>query len=183
MLALIDRLEAGVEAFNRAVSFLLEWLCIGLLAILAVIVVASVFWRYVLNDAISWSEEVSKFLMVWMTFAAAPIGLKKGAHVAVEMGINLTKGRLHQFLLLLIALAIIALMYVFMAEGWFLTQNARIQRAFTVDVSIFWVYVSMPVGSFFVATVALEFLLDAVRGLIDPALARRQPSGQILSAQ
>ena len=72
--------------------------------------------------------------------------------------------------------AIIALMVVFVKEGAYMTWNARIQRASTIDISIFYVYICMPVGSFVVAMVALEFMVNAIRGVLDPAKARPPPS-------
>ncbi len=70
---------------NRGVLIGCEWLTVGLLAAITVIVCAGVFWRYVLNDALAWGEETSKFLMVWMVFAASPIALARGSHAAIEV--------------------------------------------------------------------------------------------------
>ncbi|MBM3524818.1 MAG: TRAP transporter small permease subunit, partial [Alphaproteobacteria bacterium] len=105
-------------------------------------------------------------------FVAAPIAFHRGALVGIEMVINSVKGRLHQLLQLLIAVSVLGLMYVFVTEGWFLTQNAGIQRAFTVNVSIYWVYIVMPVGSALMALVAVELLIAALKGLLDPSRAR-----------
>ncbi len=170
--ALLERLETGLARVNDRVIAVFKWLAIILLALMLVIVDIAVFMRYVMNDALAWSEEIAKFVMVWLTFFVAPIGLRMGAHVGIEVILGQLRGRFRQFLIMMIFAGIIALMAVFVKEGAFMTWNARIQRASTIDISIFYVYICMPIGSFAVAMIALEYMVNAVRGIIDPAKAR-----------
>jgi TRAP-type transport system small permease protein len=55
------------------------------LAILAVTIVlfAGVVWRYVFVDPLSWTDEVSRVLFVWLSFLGAAVGIKRGIHSAV----------------------------------------------------------------------------------------------------
>ena len=172
VLGLIETAEKGLGAFNDTVLTGFKWLAIFLLALMLLIVDIAVFMRYVMNDALAWSEEIAKFVMVWMTFIAAPLGLKIHAHVGIDALIGRSSGRVQQFLLFLIFAGIISLMVVFVKEGAYMTWNARIQRASTIDISILYVYICMPLGSLLVATVSLEYVLNAIKGMIDPRLAR-----------
>ncbi|MGI9425589.1 MAG: TRAP transporter small permease, partial [Hyphomicrobiaceae bacterium] len=94
----LERLETLVGQVNHVVLELFKWLLIAILAIMTGIVVTSVFFRYVLNDALPWSEEIAKFFMVWLTFLAAPVGLSRGAHVAIEAVSARLSGRVHHML-------------------------------------------------------------------------------------
>jgi TRAP-type C4-dicarboxylate transport system permease small subunit len=169
-----ERLEMLVGQVNRVVLELFKWLLIAILAIMTGIVVTSVFFRYVLNDALPWSEEIAKFFMVWLTFLAAPVGLSRGAHVAIEALSARLSGRINQMLQAIIFILIIWLMVVFVDEGSFLTWNARIQRHSTVDLSISYVYVAMPIGCAAIALVALEYLLGAIKGIFDPSRVKER---------
>ena len=71
MSALVRALRA-LAAVNGVSLAICRHLTVVLVAAITVVVCAGVFWRYVLNDALAWSEETSKFLMVWMVFAGAP---------------------------------------------------------------------------------------------------------------
>ena len=44
-----------------------------LFAISVILVIAQVFWRYVLNDPITWSSQISRALFCWMTYLGIPI--------------------------------------------------------------------------------------------------------------
>ncbi len=181
--AILESIETGLAWLNNHIMVAFKWLAIFLLALMLVIVDIAVFMRYVMNDALAWSEEIAKFVMVWLTFIVAPIGLRMGAHVGIEVLVGSLRGRLKQLVLVAIFAGVIALMAVFVKEGAFMTWNARIQRASTIDISIFYVYVCMPVGSFAVALVALEYMVNAVRGVIDPAKARPERPADAVMAE
>ena len=85
----VDAALAGLTRLNDGLLAVCKHLVIGLVAALAFILIAAVFWRYALNDAISWSEEGSKYLMVWLTFVGAPIALRHGAHVNIDLLVEL----------------------------------------------------------------------------------------------
>jgi len=51
---------------------------------MAVIVAAQVFSRYVLNYSLFWSEELARFLLVWLTFFGASVAYFYQAHPGVD---------------------------------------------------------------------------------------------------
>ena len=69
--------ERGLMRVNRAALVLL-------LAAMAIIIFANVVLRYTTSQSIDWAEEVSRYLMVWLTFLGAGPVLRYGGHIAVE---------------------------------------------------------------------------------------------------
>jgi len=64
---------------------LLEWLLVLLLALMVVLVFGNVVARYAFNSGITVSEEVSRWLFVWLTFLGAVVGLHEHAHLGSDM--------------------------------------------------------------------------------------------------
>ena len=60
----------------------------GLLGIVGV-VVGSVIWRYVLNDAPSWSEQVALLLVINVAMFGAAAGVRDEGHIGMESLIGL----------------------------------------------------------------------------------------------
>lgn len=54
------------------------------LAVMVVLVFGNVFLRYALNSGITLSEELSRWLFVWITFLGAIIAMKEGAHLGSD---------------------------------------------------------------------------------------------------
>ena len=159
-----------LNGLNRHILRACEWATIGLVATIMVIVCAGVFWRYVLNDSLSWSEESAKFLMVWLVFAAAPIALAQGAHVAIDTLVEALPGRARNLLLVLIHLIILSFLYLPITEGYGFALNARGQATPTTGISMMVIFAAMPIGGVLLACVALERLAHCVQWTIDPAM-------------
>jgi len=73
-----------MEALSRRVNTLMEYSLFGMGLSMAVIVAVQVFFRYALNRSLFWSEEVARFLLVWLTFLGATVAYYRGANPGVE---------------------------------------------------------------------------------------------------
>jgi TRAP-type C4-dicarboxylate transport system permease small subunit len=78
MASAIDRL---IDGYCRAI----EWLIVVALGVMVVLVFGNVVLRYAFNSGITVSEEVSRWLFVWLTFLGAVVGLKEHAHLGTDM--------------------------------------------------------------------------------------------------
>ncbi len=70
-----------IDRYCRAI----EWLLVALLALMVILVFGNVVMRYALNSGITVSEEVSRWLFVWMTFLGAIVALKEHGHLGTDM--------------------------------------------------------------------------------------------------
>ena len=64
---------------------LLEWTIALVLAAMVVLVFGNVFLRYAFNSGITVSEEMSRWLFVWMTFLGAIVAVKEHGHLGSDM--------------------------------------------------------------------------------------------------
>jgi C4-dicarboxylate transporter DctM subunit len=68
----------------RAADTALEWLCVALLASTVALTVAQVVYRYVLNDALSWSEELARWLFVWTIYLGMAFVAGQRRHMRMD---------------------------------------------------------------------------------------------------
>ena len=64
---------------------LLEWAIVLLLGLMVLLVFGNVVLRYAANSGITVSEELSRWLFVWMTFLGAIVAVKEHAHLGTDM--------------------------------------------------------------------------------------------------
>jgi TRAP-type transport system small permease protein len=62
----------------------LKYVIAFFLAVMVVLVFGNVVLRYVFNSGIAFSEELSRWLMVWLTFLGAVVALRERAHLGVD---------------------------------------------------------------------------------------------------
>lgn len=74
-----------IKKIDEIMDFIEEnFVFIALLSML-LIVFANFVSRYVFGTPITWGEEASRYLMIWATFIAASLGVKKGAHITLDI--------------------------------------------------------------------------------------------------
>lgn len=71
----------------------LLWLSSAMFLFIVVITLVQVFFRYVLNDALSWSEELTRIIFIWMTFLCGAVAINQTRHMRVDTFINLLPER------------------------------------------------------------------------------------------
>jgi TRAP-type C4-dicarboxylate transport system permease small subunit len=74
----------AIEGFCR----LIEILIAGFLAVMVVMVFGNVVLRYAFNSGIVVSEELSRWLFLWVTFLGAIVALKEGAHLGSDFVVS-----------------------------------------------------------------------------------------------
>jgi len=70
--------------FTRLLVRSLEWILIGILGFMVILVFGNVVLRYGFNSGIMFSEEVSRFLFVWMVFLGSVLMLRDNGHLGVH---------------------------------------------------------------------------------------------------
>src|ERR1700712_836477 len=68
-----------------------NWIAFVLFWALAIIVFLQFFTRYILNDSLSWTEEIARYGLMWLAFIGGAVVTRKKTQIAVELLGNLMK--------------------------------------------------------------------------------------------
>ena len=52
---------------------------------MTMVVAMQVFCRYLLNQSLFWSEELARYLLIWLSLLGATVAYYRGAHVGVDL--------------------------------------------------------------------------------------------------
>jgi TRAP-type C4-dicarboxylate transport system permease small subunit len=89
-----ERLKNSIKKIDNVgvvVDKITNILIVVSLSCMVINIGSSVFARYVLNNSISWSEELARYLMIWFGFFGMALALKKDEHVNITVFINMIK--------------------------------------------------------------------------------------------
>ncbi|RQD70740.1 MAG: TRAP transporter small permease [Tindallia sp. MSAO_Bac2] len=59
-------------------------LVIILLGAMSIIIGSQVFMRYIMRASLSWSEEIARYMFVWLTYIGISYGVKTNRHIKVD---------------------------------------------------------------------------------------------------
>lgn len=137
----MDKLLKGVRAVLYGFS-------VAAMSVMLVIIFAQVVTRYFFSYTPEWSEELARFLFVWVVFLGSALIMGEGGHLAVQFLPNKFKGtRFGFFLDVLINLAGYAFIILLLTQGWKMTSIMTFQRAPGLDLPMSWVYAVIPASS------------------------------------
>ena len=111
------------------------------------IVTCQVIWRYIFNNSLSWSEELSRYLFAWLIFVGAAVAVKENAHINVDIIFNYLSPAKKRYLnLFLYALIIFVQGYfLYFAVQFIVKTHGTYSTAMGVPMNIV-VYPSIAVG-------------------------------------
>ena len=153
-LAMLDRLGA----FNRRIGEVGVWLAACLVVLMTLIVILGVFFRYVLNNSISWVEDVALIMMATTAFIIAPFALRSGANVAIEMFVAPLPRTLIRILRLVVDVLILWVVYRYFFESLDLVQRGWGIRVNTVPIPWAYPYMVLPLAFGALGLVAFELI-------------------------
>ena len=118
--SLIDRLS---RTLNKTIEKSLFVIGFSMAALVAV----QVFFRYALNHSLFWSEELARFLLVWLTFLGASVAYHRRAHPGIDTVALLLPAYLKKTAVICVHLASLTLFGVMMFYGCQFAYFVRLQ--------------------------------------------------------
>jgi TRAP-type transport system small permease protein len=143
------RIETAFVRLNQG-------LVMVMMMLMAALVFANVVTRYAFGFSLNWSEEASRFLMIWVAYLGAGLAMREGRHVAIEYLQGLLPARAAPIARALVALLVLAFLVTLAALGTQLAQFAWRQRTPVLGLPQGLIYLAIPIGA---ALFALHFVL------------------------
>ncbi len=66
-----------------------EYLCCILMFFLSMLLIVQVFFRYFLGQSLTWSEELARYMFVWLVYLGVPYGCLLMRHIKIDAGLML----------------------------------------------------------------------------------------------
>lgn len=118
----------------------------AMVAAITAVTFAQVFTRYVTENPLIWTEEVARYLFVWITLIGAAAGVRLHAHFGLDILRRYfapLRGLLGAVTMLIVAGFLALLLYTGIAE----TRQAALQFSPALQVRMHWAYLAIPVGA------------------------------------
>lgn len=120
---------------------------VGMIITISLQIIFRVFF-----DALTWTEEVSRYLLVWSTFLGATLAYKRSMHISVTFCVNLFKNTAKKIIIIfsIVASLVFFLVVTYFGIKYMSMQSHQVSAALRVPMR--WVYIVIPI-SFTVMTI------------------------------
>ena len=156
-----------LSPFNAIFSVWARNLAASFIAFMTLMILLQVFYRYVLNDSFSWTEELAKILMVWSAFLVAPWAYRMGANVSIELFFDSFSQRFRLVMQLVLNCLVIWIIVKFFQEAIDFWLRGFSVTSASMPIAMGWFYTVLPIGFLGIILVGIELLLRDLLSLLD----------------
>jgi TRAP-type C4-dicarboxylate transport system permease small subunit len=161
-----------MTAVKNVLDRVLAWCCIVLFAALVLDVGWQVFARQVLNSPSGWSEELAKYLFIWLGLLGGALVFGERGHVAADLAVQRMPERVQRVTAVLVQISTLA--FAVLALIWGGYQVVRLtweQTLSGLPVNVGWMYLALPISGVITAFYTIYHAIYISKGdevAIDP---------------
>jgi TRAP-type C4-dicarboxylate transport system permease small subunit len=166
--------ERAAEVADRLCRAI-ELLCNLLLALMTAVIALLILSRNLLGFSFSWSEELTRFLLVWLSMLGAAVLLGRDDHISLNLLQDRLSPKAQLVVSFLLRLLVLVFLVILAQQSWTAAVARQVTHAPALGVSLFWPYLAIPVAAALMIFVTLVSLWGEALRL----LGRRplRPSG------
>ena len=153
------------EGFLKLVTNAAKGLMLVLTVAIFAIICFAVFSRYLLNYVPSWSEEVPRYLLVWITYLGAALAVNYQEHISLDVFFNLLPHRLRLPARLFLNALIGAVGLIMLVFGIGLARSFGDDLMESIAVPNLLLYLAMPVSGGLIVLYVVRQELRIVQAL------------------
>ena len=135
------------------------------LVLMTAFIAAQVFWRYVLNDSIIWTEPASVMIMGWFIFLGAAVGIREGYHLSFDVLLYLVPHKGKMVLYSISDTAVAAFGAGMVWYGWSLAAKAANNIMPSLGISDAFSFIPVILGGVLVVVFSIERIARRAAGL------------------
>lgn len=157
-------MEEPMKIAKNILSNFEGYCCAVMLAVMCVVVFLQVVFRFVIKASLPWSEELSRYLQVYITFWGTAYGIKTGAHLGIEAFTHLLPQKGRDALAIVVDIVSLAVCLLLMKLGYeiVLSQMASGQVSPSMRIPMYMIYGAIPTG---MAFCVLRYAIEIVKGV------------------
>lgn len=151
------------------IIWVIEKILMVLLGVAIAVIACQVFWRYILNDPLSWSEQSARCMFIWMMMLSVPILFYRKGAVAFDLILEAMPRKVQDILRILIQLIILAFaaFYLKASIQLCIETGGRIMTGIAIPMNC--LYAAPPVSMFFTILVMFGQIGDCVKDFFKEA--------------
>ena len=141
----MQQIYQGINKLSNAIDRAMVGMVFLIVAGMVIVTTLQVVFRVAFN-ALTWSEELSRYLLVWGTFFGATLAYKRGNHIAVTFIIDFFPTRLRVWFNVFTYLLSLAFFVVVAQQGLNMISMQVFQVSPALGLPMQYVYWSIPLS-------------------------------------
>lgn len=159
---------AGLMKFKAWLTKALNGVLIVVVALLVLDVCWGVFTRYVMGEQAKWTEELARFLLIWVALLGAAVAFGTRSHLGVDYFVGKFDPEARGLMAVVVNLIVLFFAAsVFVYGGWRVVADTLAigQKTPALQWEMGYVYLALPISGIFMVIYTIENLLETIMGV------------------
>jgi TRAP-type C4-dicarboxylate transport system permease small subunit len=163
------------KGYDRFVSVLQTFSAVLLLLMLGLVLVG-IFYRYVVDESLSWYDEFAGYILVWLTMYGSVLALAKKKHIGFDTLVERLPPGGRRVAEIVSIVCVMSFSLVLLVSGWQLIREMADETAVSVPaLKMAWIYSVLPISGGLMFLIGVVQLAQALSAGKSPAVERARP--------
>ncbi|MBQ9664747.1 MAG: TRAP transporter small permease [Oscillospiraceae bacterium] len=153
-----------LKKISDIVNFLVEHVIAILMGLMTIVVFLQVVFRLI-SGSLPWSEELARYMMIFMVYLGASVGVKMKNHIAVEFVVNKLPGKGRTVIDIIADILMLVCFAVIIHFGLSVVKVTMMQKSPVLRVKMGYVYFSIVLGGILMCLQTVVNLVHSLRNL------------------
>lgn len=136
---------------------------IAISVLMVIVTLAQVVFRYLIEAPLPWSEELARYLFVWIVFLGGAIGLSRGIHLGVDLLVNALPAQVRKGLEVMTTGMIGCFAAAVIYASFPVISMNMFQRSPALGVQMSWIYIAIPISMGLIFLICAERIVNILR--------------------
>lgn len=152
------KLSQMISRINDTIDRQISLFVVLLMMLLSLLLSVSVFYRYVLNDSIYWSNEVARYLLVYIVFFGATMAHKHKAHIRIDIVLGILSNKNKKSLEIMIGVLFLFFWVLVVVGSIKLLPLFAMQKTATLEIPFVYPFAALPLS----ALIWISYCIDDI---------------------
>jgi TRAP-type C4-dicarboxylate transport system permease small subunit len=154
----------------------LQVLSAVLLLLMLGIVLLGIFYRYIVDDSLSWYDEFAGYILIWLTMYGSVLALAKKKHISFDTLVEKLSPGGRRVAEIVGILCVMSFSLVLLVSGWQLVREMADETAISLPhFKMAWIYSVMPISGGLMLLIGVVQLVSALSAGASPGAERARP--------
>ncbi len=155
-----------MKKIKKMIDKIIEVILVGLLGIMVINVSWQVFSRFVLNDPSSWTEELTRYLLIWLGMLGAGYVTGQKMHLAIDYFAKKGSKQIQFYIELVVNFSILIFAIAVLVIGGVNLVGLTLyleQISASLQIQLGYVYVALPLSGVLIVFYSLENIFETIK--------------------
>lgn len=152
-----------LKTLKTKIDFVLKWILVFIMALMTINVLWQVFTRFILQDPSSFTEELARYMLIWIGILGASYVAGQKMHLAIDLLSTKLKAHNKSYLEIIIQLFILLFAFFVMVIGGIRLVQITLslnQISAALQIPLGYVYLVLPISGILIMFYALYFIIE-----------------------